>query len=128
MRKPPMSKGTDPPHLDLAQSRRGLPGSDPKRLGQFNVAAAQGDALAGGGGIYHFFLVNPGLDPAFGDSQPDAVPLAVLEIQHLRGFVFGSIQAIEAGDADHRSAPTAHNEAAERIVHWHSQAAEKIRA
>ena len=105
-----------------------MPRGDSKRLGHFNLTGTDGDPFIGGVHIDEFFVIDPAFDAIFGDAQPDAIPASIFKVDELGGFVFGSVHAIKAGDADERAAPAASDEAAAGVLDRNCQAAEEIRA
>ena len=114
------------PHFNLAQGRSRLPGSNAERFGKLNLARPQGYSFVADIHVHHFFLIDPGLDSPGGHPQPDAIPPAGLKINEPGRLVFRCVIMIEAGNAQKRSAPTAHDQTAKRVAYRHRQTAEKI--
>ena len=76
--------------------------------------------------IDHLLVVEPAFDLAVGDADADGVPLILIELFVLRRFVFGGVEAVDAGEADDRAGPAADDERGVRIADGERQAAEEV--
>ena len=57
--------------------------------------------------IDHLFVVDPGLDSVADKAQAEPVPAPRLKDAVSGGFVLARVHAVEAGEPNHRAAPTA---------------------
>src|SRR6185369_6013064 len=107
---------------------RGVVGSEAERRGELRVAGAKGDAAAGDVDVDNGAVVDPGVDPAGGDLEPEGVPTALFEIEIGARFVVGSVPAVDAREADDVAAPASGDPGAEGVFHREGQAGEEISA
>ena len=123
-----ISGGAHSPQSDFAHSGGSLPARKSERFGKFDVTWAQGNPLTGGRHVHQFFAVNPRFDPSLGDPQANAIPATLLQVDELGGLIFRGIHAVEAGDADQRTAPAADDQAAKGVTHRHGESTKKVAA
>ena len=78
--------------------------------------------------VDHPLIVDEALDPFGCHTHAHGIPLSSFEGVVVRGVVIGRIAAVDARQADHASAPAAHNQAARIVAHGKREAAEEVGA